>query len=61
MEKQFLGITHPVPMWFLPLWKLIMCKRNMHCFDEVLSSDGSWCLYCDACGLTVNIESVIEE
>ncbi len=51
------GLTHPVPMWLLPLWKWIFCRKNCHAFDEV-GGNGANYLSCDACGLIVNIESV---
>lgn len=38
-----------------------MCPREMHCFDEVLSSGGGpydHYLSCDACGLMVLIHSI---
>lgn len=56
---------------FLWLWKKICCSHRWHLFDEVLTSSLSAeeraCglhehnLYCDACGLTVNILSIMQE
>jgi hypothetical protein len=61
--SKYYGITHALPLWLLPLWKKTMCKRNMHVFDEVVSSNGDTCdgdhyLACDACDLVVNIASI---
>jgi len=56
--KDNYGITHALPMWALPLWRRIMCRRNLHVFDEVTSSCGGHYLCCDACDLIVNIESI---
>lgn len=53
------GITHSCPMFLLKPWKYFMCKRNVHVFAEVLSWDEHY-LYCDACGLIVNIKSIDE-
>lgn len=57
------GLTHPVRWdWALWLWRRFMCPRNMHCFDEVVSSAGKdGCfryLSCDACGLEVFVAGV---
>ena len=57
----YFGITHGVPMWALGLWRRWLCVRNVHAFDEVASSGngpGVNRLVCDACQLTVNIESI---
>lgn len=42
------------------LFKDIFCTQGFHLFDEVLSMD-SHTLYCDACGLTVYIDRIVEE
>ncbi len=42
------------------LFKKYFCGKNIHLFDECESLDDHT-LYCDACGLTVNIESIEEE
>ena len=47
-------------------WRKKMCKRGVHCFDEVLSSaggkpeDGGWHHYlnCDCCNLIVEIAGI---
>ncbi len=54
---RYVGMTHAVPMWMLPLWRRVMCRRGVHCFDEVASYDDHD-LSCDACGLSVAIKSV---
>ena len=54
------GITYwpALPLWVLGLWKRIMCRRNCHVFDEVVSSGDHHYLICDACQLVVNIASI---
>jgi len=42
------------------LFKKYFCQRNIHLFDECESLDDHT-LYCDACGLTVNIASIEKE
>ena len=54
-EVQYRGFTHFIPMWLLPVWKWLFCKRKWHLFDEVLSSDFHHFLYCDACGEEVRL------
>jgi hypothetical protein len=52
-------ITHYVPMWLLWLWRLTLCPRGWHLFDEVATScdDGpEHRLFCDACELTIHID-----
>ena len=66
MHEKYRGITYPkiicwLPWeWGLKLWRRLMCKREMHLWDEVLSGGCPWehYLVCDACGLMVNIESI---
>lgn len=60
---EYIGVTHLARYkWILRFWRLFLCKRKIHCFDEVLSSGGftdrngekqGWSHYlvCDACGL----------
>jgi transcription initiation factor TFIIIB Brf1 subunit/transcription initiation factor TFIIB len=50
-------------MFLLKPWKKIMCKRDIHVFDEVVSFGGGRRheLVCDACGLVVNIESIDDQ
>ncbi|KKN91207.1 hypothetical protein LCGC14_0220750 [marine sediment metagenome] len=66
MEKlnDYMGITYPSflywriwrrTVWYL--WKKFLCPKNVHLFDEVLSSEHT--LVCDVCGLCVHI-SIIE-
>lgn len=56
----YVGITYSrflqnkLILW---LWKKLMCPRHQHLFDEVWSPD-DWYLYCDACGLTIDIKSI---
>ncbi len=52
--SDYLFITHKIPMWLLPLWKLIFCKRGWHAWDEVVAI-GEHYLSCDACGMAVNL------
>ena len=56
------GITYcPVlPLWAFWVWKKIMCRRQYHLFDEVVSSGDHHYLICDACQLVVNIASIEE-
>ena len=42
------------------LFKKYFCKKNIHLFDECESLDDH-SLYCDACGLTVEIARIEEE
>ena len=71
LKNKYRGITYPhmldnkLVRWF---WKKFMCKREMHLFDEVWSPaqisvglPACHYLYCDACGLSVHIESFEEE
>jgi len=59
----YYGITHPFGArifcnkFFFWIWRKMMCKKNIHLFDEVWSPD-KHCLCCDACDLTVNIKSI---
>ena len=64
----YYGITHCCPMFLLILWKKFLCKRNVHCFDEVYSpfreEEGQThyhYLSCDACNLIVDIEHIDEK
>jgi len=58
------GLTYPGLLgnrlvWWL--WKKIFCPRNIHLFDEVETFEEGNYLYCDACGLMVFVDGVIEE
>ena len=55
---KYAGLTHALPMWLLPLWKRIMCRRSCHVFDEVENSEGQHFLVCDACQITVHIACI---
>lgn len=69
-SPEFGGITYPQVFYrFKRLWKLFMCHRGIHLFDEVCGTgvkEGqdyerrgwSHYLYCDACGLTVHIAEI---
>lgn len=57
MFERYEGLTHLVPYRLLPLWQRVMCRRQWHAFDEVASSQEHY-LSCDACGLSVNIDSI---
>lgn len=60
IEKEYFGMTYPNILGkglFGYLWKRFMCKRNMHLFDEYLSSE-SHCLCCDICQLYVEIKYI---
>lgn len=56
MNTNYVGITYPKVFqnkfvrWF---WKKFMCPRNMHLFDECMSSEHT--LDCDCCDLIVFI------
>ena len=54
----YFGVTHAVPMWALPLWRRIFCRKNMHVFDEVVSSGDEHYLVCDACELVIEIKTI---
>jgi hypothetical protein len=52
-------------MWLLPMWKKFLCKKNIHCFDEVFSpyhqfgeDHSRHYLSCDACDLIVDIKKI---
>ena len=57
MFDRYEGLTHLVPHRLLPLWQRVMCRRQWHAFDEVVSSTDH-CLSCDACGLSVGIAGI---
>lgn len=46
--------------FFWWLFKKYFCKRNIHLFDECESDEHHY-LSCDACGLEVHIEKIVEE
>jgi len=56
------GISHP--FWcissglFYRVWKRLMCRRDFHLFDEVLSDTDRHYLVCDACCLEVGISYI---
>ena len=56
---KYYGLTHALPLWLLPMWRLIMCRRNCHVFDEIESSY-EHILICDACELVIHIERIEE-
>lgn len=53
--KNYLGVTHHMPLWALPLWKKLFCKSGWHLFDEVATLDSNE-LVCDSCGLSLDIK-----
>ncbi len=62
INNKYTGITYPKVFqyrWILALWKKFMCSKRKHLFDEVWSPMDHY-LYCDACGLMVNIKSICE-
>lgn len=62
MKNKYMGITYPKIFrgkLSLALWKRFGCTKNKHLFDEVWSPADHY-LYCDACGLIVNIDSIRE-
>lgn len=63
-KAEYCGITYPKFLRFKviqKLWKLLFCRRNMHLFDEVWSSQDHY-LYCDACKKTyIFIDEIIIE
>lgn len=57
---EYRGITYPRFLYpFLNIWKRIMCPLEYHLFDEVIGEHHY--LSCDACGLSVYIERIIDE
>lgn len=54
----YYGITHDTKEKDLKSHRESKCIKNIHCFDEVSNSEGDWYLYCDACGLIVNITNI---
>jgi len=58
--SKYRGITHGLPRFLLKPWKSIMCKKEIHVFDEVWGSLPEHYLHCDACGLIVNIKGIDE-
>ena len=61
MKNLYMGITHFCPMCLLPIWKKFLCSRQIHCFDQVFSSEEDGrenSLVCDACGLTIYISEI---
>lgn len=65
--SKYHGVTYPTFFirwnWQLWLWRKVMCCREIHLFDEVLSSsDIPWPHYlvCDACELEIHIERIDE-
>jgi len=46
--------------FFHNLFKKYFCPREIHLFDETESIDNHY-LSCDACGLEVHIEKIVEE
>ena len=48
-------ITYPSAfLWFWPLWA---CRRGMHLWDQVLTSEDCF-LCCDKCGLMIEFEGI---
>jgi hypothetical protein len=59
--ENYKGYTHfPFPLFVLPLWKRIMCAKEMHLWDEVATSERNY-LICDACGIQVDIQAIEKE
>jgi hypothetical protein len=62
MIGKYYGISYPEVLCEplkLENWKEEFCSENFHLFDEVYSIEDHY-LICDACGLTVNISSIME-
>jgi len=69
-DAVYRGMTYPPFFWFewqYRLWSWLCCKRGWHLWDEVVSHsgdgphNGAWhYLSCDACNLSLNIDSVDE-
>lgn len=56
--KKFFNITYPEFLqskFVLEQWKKHFCKNGFHLFDEVDSYKHHY-LFCDACGLVVDID-----
>ena len=59
LNKSWYNITYFsfcgwLPDWFYSWWKDHRCTKSHHLFDEVLSIS-EHCIFCDACGLTVEL------
>ena len=62
---KYYGITYPSIFRFKIIryfWRHFLCRRNIHCFDEVLSGARPWCHYlvCDCCQLIIDIDKIDE-
>jgi predicted RNA-binding Zn-ribbon protein involved in translation (DUF1610 family) len=61
-NMKLIGITYPNFLSkFYYLWRKFLCKRGFHLFDEALSNYSGQMvrhLYCDACGLEVEIGQI---
>lgn len=62
-EHDYRGITYGSFLirwrWQYWLWRKLMCRKNIHLLDEVLSSSGDpWPHYlvCDACQLMIHVD-----
>lgn len=61
LKTNYRGITYPPFLgYLLGIWRKFMCPRHYHLFDECWSLE-SHDLYCDACGLTVEIKGITDE
>jgi len=58
--SKYFGISHFVPLFLLPLWRKLLCKKGYHVWDEVWSTgnDSGHYLVCDACELMVIIDKI---
>lgn len=56
-----LTITHYVPAFLLPLWRILFCRHNWHAWDEVYSAGDYGIdhhLVCDACGKVLPLKEL---
>ena len=54
-QNPYKGYTHYIPLFLLPLWKQLFCKRGWHIWDEIYTTNYEHYLFCDACEKEVHI------
>jgi hypothetical protein len=56
------NVTHYVPTWkwLLKFWAYLLCSHGWHLFDEYASVE-KHVLFCDACELSIPIDSPINQ
>ena len=61
IKKTYIGMTFPKNQQGdkkLEEWRKTHCRKGRHLFDECLSQVSGHTLHCDACGLSVRIQSI---